>query len=125
MEPQPQKKISKVIIVGPAKAGKSSLLQKILDNKTPSPSEEYTPTIGVEFGTYTDDATKFQIWDTAGQENFRSITRSYYRGLQFAIVCFDCGSRDQFLATEAFITEIKEASVPEDPNQVPVLPELL
>lgn len=41
-------------------------------------------TIGVEFGARTvqidGKAVKLQIWDTAGQESFRSITRSYYRG---------------------------------------------
>ena len=42
------------------------------------------PTIGVEFGSkkekIQDKIIKIQIWDTAGQESFRSITRSYFRG---------------------------------------------
>ncbi len=42
------------------------------------------PTVGVEFGSKnikTQEKTiKIQIWDTAGQENFRSITKAYFRG---------------------------------------------
>ena len=42
------------------------------------------PTIGVEFGSIKvkcrEHDIKLQIWDTAGQENFKSITRSYFRG---------------------------------------------
>ena len=124
MEPQPQKKIiSKVVIAGPAKSGKTSLLLKILDNATPS--GEYIPTAGVEFGAYTDGPNKFQIWDTSGQEGSRSSTRSYYKGIQLGIICFDCGSRDQLSTTEYYITEIKAAAVPKEPDQGPMLPELL
>jgi len=46
--------------------------------------QENDPTIGVEFGAKTitskGKVIKLQIWDTAGQESFRSITRSYFRG---------------------------------------------
>lgn len=51
------------------------------DNKF---KQENDPTIGVEFGSKTitckNKVIKLQIWDTAGQESFRSITRSYFRG---------------------------------------------
>ncbi|KAI8982155.1 ras family-domain-containing protein [Mycotypha africana] len=47
-------------------------------------------TIGVGFGTrfiqVKDTQIKLQIWDTAGQESFRSITRSYYRGAAGALL---------------------------------------
>jgi GTPase SAR1 family protein len=45
-------------------------------------SEKFTPTIGVDFKMKTisvrDKAVKLQLWDTAGQEKFFNITRSYY-----------------------------------------------
>jgi small GTP-binding protein len=45
---------------------------------------EHQVTIGVEFGSFVirldGKITKLQIWDTAGQESFRSITRIFYRG---------------------------------------------
>jgi small GTP-binding protein len=47
-------------------------------------SENYISTIGVDFKIRKFDLdgtmTKFQVWDTAGQDRFRAITRSYYRG---------------------------------------------
>lgn len=50
-------------------------------------------TIGVEFAAKTlkinKQNIKLQIWDTAGQENFRSITRSYYRSAIGALLVYD------------------------------------
>ena len=55
------------------------------------------PTIGIEFGTKimkVDDKTvRLQIWDSAGQENYRSITRSYYRNTICAFLIYDITSR--------------------------------
>lgn len=57
-------------------------------------------TIGVEFGArmiaIDNKAIKLQIWDTAGQESFRSITRSYYRGAAGALLVYDITRRDTF-----------------------------
>lgn len=57
-------------------------------------------TIGVEFGTRVvnveDKQLKLQIWDTAGQESFRSITRSYYRGAAGALLVYDITRKDTF-----------------------------
>lgn len=67
------------------------------------------PTIGVEFGSKTLDIAgkviKLQIWDTAGQESFRSITRSYFRGAIGAILTFDITNRESFQQLGSFISE--------------------
>lgn len=61
--------------------GKSCLLLQFTDKRF---TAEHDLTIGVEFGarmiSIASRQIKLQIWDTAGQESFRSITRSYYRG---------------------------------------------
>lgn len=71
----------KYIIIGESNVGKSCLMLQFTDNKF---KQENDPTIGVEFGskmiTSKNKLIKLQIWDTAGQESFRSITRSYFRG---------------------------------------------
>lgn len=67
------------------------------------------PTIGVEFGSKTleirNKIVKLQIWDTAGQESFRSITRSYFRGAIGAILTFDITNRESFTQLNSFIEE--------------------
>lgn len=70
--------------------GKSCIVLQFIENKTRT---SHDVTIGVEFGSKTipiDDKTiKLQIWDTAGQENFRSITRSYYRSAIGSLLVYD------------------------------------
>ncbi|KAH3759536.1 ras protein [Pelomyxa schiedti] len=69
-------------------------------NEGPGFSPE--PTIGVDFKVLLRDMppigkVKFQIWDTSGQERFRTITSSYYRGAHCAILCFDVTKAESFL----------------------------
>ncbi|KAL7671085.1 hypothetical protein ACOME3_005998 [Neoechinorhynchus agilis] len=45
---------------------------------------------------FDNESIKLQIWDTAGQESFRSITRSYYRGAAGALLVYDITRRDTF-----------------------------
>lgn len=73
-----------------AGVGKSCLLLQFTDKRF-QPVHDLT--IGVEFGArmirIDDKQVKLQIWDTAGQESFRSITRSYYRGAAGALLVYD------------------------------------
>eukprot|EP00428_Durinskia_dybowskii_P063111 CAMPEP_0170387656 /NCGR_PEP_ID=MMETSP0117_2-20130122/17671_1 /TAXON_ID=400756 /ORGANISM="Durinskia baltica, Strain CSIRO CS-38" /LENGTH=164 /DNA_ID=CAMNT_0010643533 /DNA_START=146 /DNA_END=640 /DNA_ORIENTATION=- len=73
-------------------------------------------TIGVEFGSRTIDLDskpiKLQIWDTAGQEAFRSITRSYYRGACCAILMYDISRRETFDHVAQWLSEAKKNSNP-------------
>ena len=87
----------KYIIIGDSNVGKSNLLLRYIDNTF---NEEYKLTIGVEFGEKTIEVKnkkyKIQIWDTAGQENFRSITRTYYKNSVCALVVYDITRRETF-----------------------------
>lgn len=77
--------------------GKSCLLLRFLESRF---KNEHEPTLGVEFGAkmiHVDNRKiKLQVWDTAGQESFRSITRAYYRGSIAALMVFDLSSRVTF-----------------------------
>ncbi|KAM7158905.1 ras-related protein Rab-2B isoform 3-T3 [Molossus nigricans] len=83
----------KYIIIGDTGVGKSCLLLQFTDKRF-QPVHDLT--IGVEFGArmvnIDGKQIKLQIWDTAGQESFRSITRSYYRGAAGALLVYDITS---------------------------------
>ena len=62
---------------------------------------QHEPTLGVEFGSKVfnirNNSIKLQVWDTAGQESFKSITRAYYKGSIAAILVFDITNERSFL----------------------------
>jgi len=57
---------------------------------------------------------KLAIWDTAGQERFRTLTPSYYRGAQGAILVYDVSSRESFAKVEDWLNELETYSTNHD-----------
>ena len=76
----------KVVFIGDSSVGKTSILNTYMKKKN-------TPkaTLGTEFSEkYIEKYDlKLQIWDCAGQERFRALTRLYYRGAHICILVFD------------------------------------
>lgn len=109
----------KYIIIGDTGVGKSCLLLQFTDKRF-QPVHDLT--IGVEFGARMVNIDgrqiKLQIWDTAGQESFRSITRSYYRGAAGALLVYDITRRDTFNHLTRWLEEAKQNS---NPNMVIML----
>jgi len=107
--------VFKFIITGDAAVGKSSLLIQLTDQRFLVNPD---PTLGVEFGskliTLPDDnkVVKLQCWDTAGQESFRAITRSYYRGAAGCLLVYDVTSRKSFLNARSWLAEVREHADP-------------
>ena len=101
----------KYVIVGDASVGKSNLLLRYSHGQF---REEYQLTIGVEFGSNNvvvdDKVYRIQIWDTAGQENFRSITRAYYKNSACALIVYDISRRASFESISAWIEDCKNSS---------------
>ena len=101
----------KYIIIGDAAVGKSNLLLRYAHGQF---KPEYQLTIGVEFGAKNveirNKTYRIQIWDTAGQENFRSITRAYYKNSVCALVVYDISSRDSFNNVSTWIEDCRNQS---------------
>ena len=91
--------------------GKSCLLLQFTDKRF-QPVHDLT--IGVEFGArminIEGKQIKLQIWDTAGQEAFRSITRSYYRGAAGALLVYDITRRDTFNHLTTWLEDARQHS---------------
>lgn len=98
----------KCIIVGDSGVGKSSLLLQFTDKRFTSYHEM---TIGVEFGAKTINIKgkiiKLQVWDTAGQESFRSITRSYYKDAGVVLLVYDVSNLTSFKSLGTWFDDIK------------------
>lgn len=80
-------------------------------------NEDHEVTVGVEFGTLIvkleEQVFKMQIWDTAGQESFKSITKIFYRGAHLVILTYDITRMDTFLNLETWFEEIRSQSEPD------------
>ena len=55
-----------------------------------------------------EDTVIAQIWDTAGQEKYYTLTSSYYKGAKGALIVYDVSQRNTFLKVEKFVNDIKE-----------------
>lgn len=104
----------KFVLVGDSMVGKSCVLLRFIDHRF-IPIHDLT--IGVEFGSRNIEIedqnnkpmnVKLQIWDTAGQEQFRSITKSYYRGAVGALLVYDITRRETFLSLESWLNDTRQ-----------------
>lgn len=80
----------KIVLVGSSGVGKSSLLIRFVDDEFKG---DLLATIGVDFRFRTLEIdgkkVKLQIWDTAGQDTFRTIISAYYKGADSIVILFD------------------------------------
>ena len=104
----------KIIIIGDPGVGKSCLTGRAVNDKFES---EYSPTIGFEFLTYSvkikDKIIKLQIWDTCGQEMYRSLISNFYRNTSLAMMVYSIDSRESFEHINIWLKEIKIHSHPD------------
>ena len=103
------KLLTKVVVTGSEKVGKTAFLRRIRDD---SFDENYLATIGVDFFIFhfkhQDTAIRLNIWDTAGQEKFKTIIISYFRGANAIILMFDLTQKATFDDLEKRIEAVKE-----------------
>ena len=105
----------KFIIVGDSSVGKSNILLRFSRNIFDS---GHQATLGIEFANkhliYNNTDYLVQIWDTAGQENFRSVTRAYYKASAVAMVVYDITKEESFEHIKSWLSDCKELA----PNTV-------
>lgn len=91
------KYIFKFIVVGSVAVGKSSLINQFVRDEF---AERHLATLGVDLAVKTvsvqGQKVKLLIWDTAGSEAFRSLTRSYYRAVAGILLIYDITDEKSF-----------------------------
>ena len=103
----------KVIIIGDSGVGKTSLLYRYVFNKL---DYESMPTLGASFKTQVVDLPEEQdqiflnLWDTAGQEKFKSLTKMYFQDADAAIIMYDVTFRESFESARQWAKDLREAT---------------
>ena len=101
----------KLLLIGDSGVGKSCLLLRFADDTY---TESYISTIGVDFKIRTIElegkTVKLQIWDTAGQEKYKSIARSYYKLANGVLLVYDVTRRETFDKVKSWLEELRANS---------------
>ena len=106
----------KLIIIGDSGVGKSSVLKRAVQNRFDS---GYQATIGFEFllmhFKVNDLKIKLQIWDTCGQEMYRSLVQGFYRNTSLAVIVYDISSKKSFDGLETWMKDLRQHTEPDIP----------
>lgn len=107
----------KMVVLGDAAVGKSSILLRLTKN---SFSDFGESTIGAAFLTTTIEtdraAVKLELWDTAGQERYNALAPMFYRNAAAALVVYDITSRSSLERARRWIQELQS-----QPTQAPMI----
>ncbi|KAL7718707.1 Small GTPase RAB [Entamoeba marina] len=97
----------KLCIIGDSGVGKTCISSRLVDG-TFKPDEKST--IGASFVTTNIENSKIVIWDTAGQEKYRSMVGMYYRGASGAIIVYDITNKTTFSDLKAWHTDLMKTA---------------
>jgi len=104
----------KLIIIGDSSVGKTSLTHRATNGVF---KDKSFPTIGFEFFPfivrYKDTIIKLEIWDTCGQEAYRSLVKSYFSNSSLAIIVYAIDNRKSFSSIEEWIRQCKSLCSPD------------
>ena len=109
-----QQQSYKVVIVGNTRVGKTCIVDKLVSGCL---ADDVAPTIGASFMTYLvkkpkGPGVRLHIWDTAGQEQFMSITSTYYRNAAYAVLVFDMTDRSSFDNLDRWLSDLHDHAPP-------------
>jgi small GTP-binding protein len=101
----------KLLMLGDPAVGKTNFLIRFTENTF---IENYMNTIGFDYKSETinvdNKVVKLQIWDTAGQDRYKCVTKNFYHKAQGIVLMYDITSEDSFLSIKTWLKSIKEVS---------------
>lgn len=95
----------KVVLLGDASVGKSSLVTRLVKNLF---YDDTIETVGASFAVYVTPEARFEIWDTAGQERYAPISRLYYVNADIIILMFDISMTTSWKRINELLYEIRQ-----------------
>ncbi|EMS10955.1 small GTPase EhRabX19, putative [Entamoeba histolytica HM-3:IMSS] len=103
------KTTAKILLIGESGVGKTAMLQRLTQGTFDG---IYTASVGVDLKTkiveINGEEVIMEIWDAAGQERFRSVTQSYYRGTHAAVIVFDLTDKTSFEMVGYWLSEMEK-----------------
>ena len=101
----------KIILIGDSGVGKTNLSNRAIRKKFDT---SHCPTIGFEFFTFiiniNNKIIRLQIWDTCGQEVYRSLIQNFYKNASLTILVYSIDDRNSFEEIEYWYNEVKKNS---------------
>jgi small GTP-binding protein len=106
--------VYKILLLGDSTVGKTCFLLRYCDKRF---QEAHLSTIGLDYRLKSmtlknGKNIKLQIWDTAGQDRFRAITKNYYKGANGIILIYDVTNLQSYENVKNWISQIKEEANP-------------
>lgn len=104
----------KIILIGDPAVGKSSLTNKAIKKQY---AEGYAPTVGFDFSNFNvklgEKVIKLQVWDTCGQEIYRSLVCNFYRSASLAMMVYSIDNRQSYDNINFWLKDVKNQSSPD------------
>ncbi len=99
----------KLLVVGDSSVGKTNFITMFIENKF---NQTYMTTSGMDLKTSSivvkNKKIRVQLWDTAGQEKYRAITKNLFLKVQGALVVYDITNDNSFTNLKTWVKSIKE-----------------
>jgi small GTP-binding protein len=110
MLPDDNRLTFRTVTIGDSSVGKTSIVNRFIRDRFDASEKN---TIGALYDSYTDRAdgqeVEVQIWDTAGQEQYRSLAPVYFRSAAAALLVFDLTNRDTFTSLDNWLASFRVA----------------
>ena len=102
--------VYKILLLGDSEVGKSCFLMRYSDNIF---VENYITTIGLDYKLKyvqldSGETIKVQLWDTAGQDRYRTIAKNYYKGSHGILLLYDITKENSFENIREWVQNIRE-----------------
>ena len=105
----------KIILIGESSVGKTSIIKRYIDNKFNNDCKS-TISASIEKKLYridNDNILELNIWDTAGEEKYRTVTKQFYKDSHGALIIYDITKKETFEKINSWLNELRELSPPD------------
>lgn len=103
----------KVVVIGSAGCGKTAMVDQLLTGKY---NEQTKTTVGVDYRPYkvsiNQNIIQLELWDTAGQETYKAVAKSYFRDAVGCVLVYDITSQTSFNELQFWLTQFRQLANP-------------